>query len=73
MSKPISQMTDEEVLQEIETLRARRVARRDEVMKAAQEKLLKKSTPKGVRKSAEVDDVVANILRNILGDSVDTQ
>jgi hypothetical protein len=66
MSKPLSDLTNEEIFAQINELRARRAARHEEQQKARLEALVKKSEPKG-KKVEEASGMVKDLLKSILG------
>jgi hypothetical protein len=71
--KPLSEMTDDEVLEYIDLLRKQRAERREAILTArATQKAPKASAAPKPPKLAknEVDEITANILRNIMGDDI---
>lgn len=69
LSKPISEMTDDEVLAEIKSLRERRAGRAAAI---ASERAAKAAAPKTPKEKKEklADDAITSMLRNLLADEL---
>lgn len=70
LSKPISEMTDEEVLAEIRNLRERRASRAADLAKKRADQAAAKAAPKE-KKEKLADDAITVLLRGILKDELE--